>query len=181
MKNYSASTSIFSSFVFYFLFCILTFPAFSSEKTAPSLETSPTTTVKGHASIVLRTNQKQNLKGMGLLLCPPDTAQKIKTVRNKRWIERSSPRNFNDGFRLLDLNAIGYTAVQNASYRTKSDKKGNFSFTHVKPGDYLLYGQYKGRYAVAYWLIPVTVKADQKEVSVMINNDNIKEVYNLYQ
>ncbi len=135
--------------------------------------------VSGHATIELRIDRTQDLAGMQLVLVPPETANVIKTVRDERWLELASRFSFDDGYHNLDIQTIGYTAVQAAVARTRADAEGRFRFVGVQPGSYLIYGQYRSRYAVAYWLVPVEIGSVDDRIEIDINNNNFKEVHNL--
>jgi hypothetical protein len=92
---------------------------------------------------------------------------------------RASRANYNDGFHYLDLDAIGGVAVARAVRTVQTDLEGRYQIRGLAPGNYLLYAQYRSRYAVAYWLVPLTVKTDTDDLVVDINNSNMKEVFNL--
>lgn len=134
--------------------------------------------ISGQAIIELRVGIKQYLKGMEIALIPEAAADRLKEIRDERWLEQASRLKFNAGYYYLDLNAIGYYAVQNAVARTKSDAEGKFTFTGIQPGTYRLYAQYKSRYAAGYWLIPIEVTSPSDEITMDINNENLEEIYN---
>lgn len=141
---------------------------------APSTETS----ISGTAIIELRSEVKQYLSGLELVLIPASVAPEIRKVREERWRERASRFRFNDGYNNLDLQAIGATAVKNEIARTTVSAEGNYRFKDIKPGSYRIYGQYKSKYAAGYWLVPVTVKKIGESVTVDIHNGNLAEIYN---
>lgn len=139
---------------------------------------SPPVSINGQATIELKVGVKQYLKGLELALIPEDLADDLKEIRDRRWLDQASRIKFNDGFFYLDLNSIGYFAVQNAVQRTKADNEGRFAFTSVPSGAYRIYAQYKSRYAAGYWLVPVTVTDPNATITQNINNENLQEIYN---
>lgn len=155
-------------------------PEASAEPSEP--ETAPAAKVgaeiSGQATIELRIGVNQYLKGMGLALIPETSVEELKKIRNERWLDSASRLKFNAGYYYLDLNAIGYFASQQAVQKTTCDAQGKFTFTGVPEGKYRIYGQYKSRYAAGYWLIPVSVKAFDQNITVNINNENLEEIYN---
>ena len=142
---------------------------------------SPGSSISGTATIELRKGTVQYLNGLGIALVPDEAYAEIKKIRNEHWLLRASRANFDDGFHNLDLDAIGGAAVNRALVITKADQTGKFSFQGIKPGAYRLYAQYRSHYAVAYWLIPVTVKTNGPDMTVNINMANVEEAYNLFK
>jgi len=136
--------------------------------------------LSGRVEIELRNDLKQALPDLKMALCPESIGPEIKRVREERWRETAKLYAFNDGYNNLDLKTIGATAVEAAVATFQSDKQGNFSRTGIPAGKYLLYAQYKSKYAAAYWLVPVEIKAGE-EASLVLTNGNMKEIYNRFQ
>ncbi|MDR1192337.1 MAG: hypothetical protein LBK60_11855 [Verrucomicrobiales bacterium] len=135
--------------------------------------------VKGVCTIELKIGTHQYLSKMGIAVVPAGAEKEIIQVRNDQWRMRASRANYNDGFNNLDLDAIGGTAVKRAAQTVQTDLEGKYQIRGLAVGDWFLYAQYRSRYAVAYWLIPLTVKSDKDDITVNINNSNLREVYNL--
>jgi len=133
--------------------------------------------IQGKASITLKQGQTNPLDGLEMILCRPEAERPILDIRNEKWLELSTPRTFGDGYENLDLPAIGKAALPFEVQRTKTDGFGRFTFADTPPGPYLLYAQYKSRYAAGYWLIPVRVEAKQV-TPLEISNMNMKEIFN---
>lgn len=155
----------------------------TSSLSAQEIEEAPPTeipgaTISGQAIIELKVGVKQYLKAMEIALIPESKAERLKEIRDKRWLEQASRVQFDAGYYYLDLNAIGYFAVENAVARAKTDDKGNFQFTGISPGKFRIYAQYKSRYAAGYWLIPVEVASPDDSITRDINNDSLEEIYN---
>lgn len=147
----------------------------------PVVVADPTAgTLVGGASLVLKQGQSVPLAGLELLVTSPDAAVKVKEVREKRWLETATPRTFGDGYNNLDLQAIGLEAMKYEVTRTKAGDDGKFTVTGLKPGDYLLYAQYKSRYAAGYWIVPFKAEAG-KITTLDLNNDNLKEIFNRFK
>jgi hypothetical protein len=164
------------------LFLNSTFAQDKNITTAASGSVSPAVSgslVKGTCTIELKIGTHQYLAKMGIAVVPASAEEEITQARNDAWRMRASRANFNDGFNNLDLDAIGGTAVRLAVTTIKTDNEGKYQLRGLAPGNYLLYSQYHSRYAVAYWLIPLTVKSDKDEITIDINNSNMKEVYNI--
>ncbi|MDX6766149.1 MAG: carboxypeptidase-like regulatory domain-containing protein [Candidatus Methylacidiphilales bacterium] len=158
-------------------------PLRAADKKAPATTppTAPATleaTLSGTATIELRSDVKQYLAGLELVLVPEPAAAEIKKVREERWRERASRFRFNDGFNNLDLQAIGVEAIRHEIARATVDASGKYQFKALKPGSYRIYGQYKSHYAAGYWLIPVVIKKAGEAVTLDIHNGNFAEVYN---
>jgi hypothetical protein len=153
----------------------------SGTSVTSSGSTAPVTgsLIKGTCTIELKIGTHQYLSKMGIAVVPAKVADEITKVRDNQWRLRASRANWGDGFRNLDLDAIGGIAVKNALQTVTTDMEGKYQIRGIAPGDYLLYSQYRSRYAVAYWLVPLTVKSDKDEITVDINNSNMKEVYNI--
>lgn len=117
---------------------------------------------------------------MELVLVPESGKNEIITVRDRRWQDRAINFNFSDGVNNLDLVAIGLKAEELKTDLVKTDNQGYFIFRNVKPGKYVIYGQYKSRYALGYWLVDVEV-TDGQSVEMNIKNENMKEVFNVLQ
>ncbi|MDR1145914.1 MAG: carboxypeptidase-like regulatory domain-containing protein [Verrucomicrobiales bacterium] len=153
------------------------------------LGAEPSVTVSGSAAappqargvgvIELKIGVKQYLANMGLAVVPAAARAEIIRARNDQWRLRASRANYDDGFHNLDLDAIGGTAVRLAALTVKTDAAGRYEIRGLAAGDYLLYAQYRSRYAVAYWLVPLTVQAGAAPLTVDLNNDNLQEVFNL--
>lgn len=158
-------------------------PAPEEVKTTPTPTEAPALeegkgAVKGIATVTLRGHEKpQILSAMELVLLPSDAEEPLKKVREERWLAQATGYNFADGYRYLDLNAIGFQAVELALQRSKTNAEGSFHFHNIDPGNYLLYGQYVSRYAKAYWLVPITIEAG-KTLEQNLDNDSAKEIHN---
>jgi hypothetical protein len=87
---------------------------------------------------------------------------------------------FSDGYKNLDLKDLGQAAANAATYRTKTGTNGEFIFTNLAPGKYALYGQYKSRYAVAYWLLEIPVAKNQTN-RLDLTETNAAEVFNRFE
>ena len=87
---------------------------------------------------------------------------------------------FSDGYKNLDLKALGQAAANAATARTKSATNGDFSFSNIPAGKHALYGQYKSRYAVAYWLLEIEVTPGQTN-HLNLTETNAAEVFNRFE
>jgi hypothetical protein len=87
---------------------------------------------------------------------------------------------FSDGYKNLDLQAMGQAAANSATVRTRTDTNGCFTFSNPTPGKQALYGQYKSRYAVAYWLLEVEIKSGQTN-RLTLSESNAAEVFNRFE
>lgn len=150
----------------------------------------------GQATIQLKNaSTPQNLGGMDLVLAPASLIPEIRRLRMETWRTEglSVKRNANgeeepvgvqidfaDGYKNLDLKAMSQAAANSATSRTKTDTNGMFRFTNTPPGKYALYGQYKSRYAVAYWLLEVDL-GEGKTNSVNLSETNAAEVFNRFE
>lgn len=132
--------------------------------------------IEGTARITLKQGYVNPLDGMEILICTPDAERPIIEARNAAWLERASPQNFADGYENLNLVAIGLRAQDFEVTRGRTDNFGRYQI-ELEPGSYLLYGQYRSRYAAGYWLIPFEVKPGQA-TQLDISNENMKEVFN---
>lgn len=153
-------------------------PAPPAPPAAPQTPAAVETTVSGTATIELRSDVKQYLSGLELILIPETAAPELRKVREDRWRERASRFRFNDGYNNLDLQAIGVAAVKQEIARTTVKADGTYKFSDVKPGSYRIYGQYKSKYAAGYWLIPVVIKKAGENPVIDIHNGNLAEIYN---
>ena len=150
----------------------------------------------GQASIQLKNaSSPQNLGGMDLVLAPTTLIPEIRRLRMETWrteglaIKRNANGeeepvgvqiDFSDGYKNLDLKAMSQAAANTATARTKTGTNGIFTFTNTPPGKYALYGQYKSRYAVAYWLLEVELSAG-KTNSFNLSETNAAEVFNRFE
>lgn len=150
----------------------------------------------GRATIQLRNASfRSDLGGMDLILGPTNLIPEIRRLRMETWrtdglaVTRSPDGeenpvgvkiDFSDGFQNLDLKALGQAAANAASHRTRTATNGEFVFTNVPPGTYALYGQYKSRYAVAYWLLEVPVAKNQTN-RMELTETNAAEVFNRFE
>lgn len=153
-------------------------------------------TVAGRATIQLRNaSYRSDLGGMDLVLAPTNLIPEIRRVRMETWrtdglaVTRSPDGgenpvgvriDFSDGYKNLDLRALGQAAANAATHRTRTATNGEFSFTNLPPGKYALYGQYKSRYAVAYWLLEVPVSKG-KTNRLELTETNAAEVFNRFE
>jgi len=158
--------------------CLFLLPLSLPAQDPPEPDTLPGATISGEAIIELKVGVKQYLKGMEMALISDSKAAQLKEIRDNRWLEQASRVKFDAGYYYLDLNAIGYFAVENAVARAKTDASGQFRFTGIQPGKYRIYAQYKSRYAAGYWLIPVEIKTIEDSIQQDINNSNLEEIYN---
>lgn len=133
--------------------------------------------IQGKASITLKQGQTNPLDGLEILLCKPEAEKAVIETRDAKWLENATPRSFGNGYDNLDLPAIGRAALPFEVQRTKTDGFGRFTLADTPPGSYVIYAQYKSRYAAGYWLIPIKVEADQV-TPLEISNDDMKEIYN---
>lgn len=152
--------------------------------------------VAGRATIQLRNASfRSDLAGMDLVLAPVQLLPEIRRVRMETWrtdglaVNRTSDGaenpvgvriDFSDGYKNLDLVALGQAAANAALYRTKTATNGEFLFPNLPPGNYALYGQYKSRYAVAYWLQEVPVARGQIH-RLELTETNAAEVFNRFE
>ena len=75
---------------------------------------------------------------------------------------------------------MSQAAANAATARTKTATNGSFTFSNNPPGKYALYGQYKSRYAVAYWLLEVELAAG-KTNTLNLSETNAAEVFNRFE
>jgi len=136
--------------------------------------------IEGQATMKLRNDFESILNKMELALVPSEKAGEFKIVRDERWRFAASRANFNDGYNNLDLNALGHVAVKYAVKRAKTDEQGLFQFEQVPIGSYVLYGQYKSKYAAAYWLVPIKVSKVGDKIVINLNESNVKEAHNRF-
>lgn len=155
-----------------------------------------TSALAGLATIQLKNaTAPQKLAGMDLVLAPASLIPEIRRLRMETWRTEglSVKRNANgeeepigvqidfaDGYKNLDLKAMSQAAANAATARTKTGTNGMYVFTNTPPGQYALYGQYKSRYAVAYWLLEVEVSPG-KTNSVNLSETNAAEVFNRFE
>jgi len=153
-------------------------------------------TVAGRATIQLKNaSYRSDLGGMDLVLAPTNLIPEIRRLRMETWrtdglsVTRSPDGeenpvgvriDFADGYKNLDLKALGQAAADAATHRTKSSTNGEFSFSNVSPSKYALYGQYKSRFAVAYWLMEVPVVKNQTH-RLDLTETNAAEVFNRFE
>ena len=156
----------------------------------------PSGTVTGRATIQLKNSSyRSDLGGMDLVLAPTNLIPEIRKLRMETWrtdglaVTRTPEGeenpvgvriDFSDGYQNLDLKALGQAAANAATLRTNSATNGEFSFSHVPPGKHALYGQYKSRYAVAYWLLEVQVLPGQT-YRLDLTETNAAEVFNRFE
>ena len=152
--------------------------------------------IHGRATIQLKNaSYRSDLAGMDLVLAPTNLIPEIRRLRMETWrtdglsVTRSPDGeenpvgvriDFADGYKNLDLKALGQAAANAARFRTKTSTNGEFSFTGVPPGKHALYGQYKSRYAVAYWLLEVDVPKKQT-TRLDLTETNAAEVFNRFE
>ena len=152
--------------------------------------------VTGRATIQLKNaTDRTGLGGMDLVLAPTNLIPEIRRLRMETWrtdglsVTRTPDGeenpvgvriDFADGYKNLDLKALGQAAANAATHRTKTGTNGEFSFPKVAPGQYALYGQYKSRYAVAYWLMEVPVSKNQTN-RLDLTETNAAEVFNRFE
>lgn len=150
----------------------------------------------GRATIQLRNaSYRSDLGGMDLVLAPTNLIPEIRRLRMETWrtdglaVTRSPDGeenpvgvriDFADGYKNLDLKALGQAAANAATARTKTSTNGEFLFTNAAPGKHALYGQYKSRYAVAYWLLEVEIPKNQK-IRLDLTETNAAEVFNRFE
>lgn len=155
-------------------------PTATAEAPPPWTLPPPEDAIQGRVSVqlIIRDDEEPQRK-LEIALLRPKAADAIREVRDQRWVALADPRNFNDGFRWLDLQAIGKVATlpEFNLQITRTDNRGFFRFSDVPPGNYLLYAQYSTRYAKGYWLIPVE-KHSREGLTVDLNNSNFTEVFN---
>lgn len=161
-----------------------------------SAQERPAGTVTGRATIQLRNaSVRSELGGMDLVLAPPHLIPEIRRLRMETWkseglaVTRNPEGEENpvgvridyaDGYKNLDLQALGQAAANAASVRTRTGTNGEFLFSGVPAGKQALYGQYKSRYAVAYWLMEVEVIPGQT-LRLELNESNAAEVFNRFE
>jgi len=152
--------------------------------------------VAGRATIQLKNaSYRSDLGGMDLVLAPTNLVPEIRRLRMETWrtdglsVTRSPDGeenpvgvriDFADGYKNLDLKALGQAAANAATYRTKTGTNGEFNFANVAPGKYALYGQYKSRYAIAYWLLEIPVTKNQTN-RLDLTETNAAEVFNRFE
>ena len=152
--------------------------------------------ITGRATIQLKNaSYRSDLGGMDLILAPPQLIPEIRKLRMETWktdglaVTRSPDGqenpvgvriDFADGYKNLDLQALGQAAANAATLRTRSATNGEFCFSNVPPGKYALYSQYKSRYAVAYWLLEVEAAENQTR-PIQLTETNAAEVFNRFE
>lgn len=155
-------------------------PELASKPVTIEKPVASTPLIKGSATMKLKNQHQSILNQMELVLVPSKKAAEFKAMRDERWRISASRANFNDGYNNLDLNALGLLAVRHSVLRAKTDDKGLFQFESVPVGSYLIYGQYKSKYAAAYWLVPVEIKKVGDVITLNLNESNIKEAHNRF-
>jgi len=159
-------------------------------------QTNTPGTLTGRATIQLKNaSYRSDLGGMDLILAPPQLVPEIRKLRMETWrtdglaVARSPDGeenpvgvrvDFADGYKNLDLQALGQAAANAATARTKSATNGEFSFSNIPPGKHALYGQYKSRYAVAYWLLEIEISSSQTN-RLDLTETNAAEVFNRFE
>jgi len=153
-------------------------------------------TLGGRATIQLRNaSYRTDLGGMDLILAPTNLIPEIRRLRMETWrtdglaVTRSADGeenpvgvriDFADGYKNLDLQALGQAAANAATARTKTSTNGEFFFSNALPGKQALYAQYKSRYAVAYWLLEVDISKDRTN-RIDLSETNAAEVFNRFE
>lgn len=153
-------------------------------------------TIRGRATIQLKNaSYRSDLSGMDLVLAATNLIPEIRRLRMETWrtdglaVTRSPDGeenpvgvkiDFSDGYKNLDLKALGQAAANAANFRTQTTTNGEFTFSNVPPGKHALYGQYKSRYAVAYWLLEVDVSKKQPTL-LDLTETNAAEVFNRFE
>lgn len=153
-------------------------------------------TLSGKATIQLRNaSYRADLGGMDLVLAPTRLIPEIRKLRMETWrtdglaVTRSPDGeenpvgvriDFADGYKNLDLKALGQAAANAAIARTQTATNGEFSFSNVPAGKHALYAQYKSRYAVAYWLLEVEIPKNQT-TRINLAETNAAEVFNRFE
>ena len=153
-------------------------------------------TLAGKATIQLRNaSYRTDLGGMDLILAPTNLIPEIRRLRMETWrtdgiaVTRSADGeenpvgvriDFADGYKNLDLKALGQAAANAATARTKTSTNGEFFFSNVPPGKQALYAQYKSRFAVAYWLLEVDISKAQTN-RINLSETNAAEVFNRFE
>lgn len=162
---------------------------------APAQETAGGN-LAGRATIQLKNaSYRSDLAGMDLVLAPTNLIPELRKLRMETWrteglaVSRSAEGeekpvgvrvDFSDGYKNLDLAALSQAAANAATYRTKTATNGAFNFSSVSPGNYALYGQYRSRYAVAYWLLEAQISRGQTQ-RVDLTETNAAEVFNRFE
>ena len=153
-------------------------------------------TLGGKATIQLRnSSSRTELGGLDLILAPTNLIPEIRRLRMETWrtdglaVTRSPDGeenpvgvriDFADGYKNLDLKALGQAAANAATFRTKTSTNGEFLFSNVPPGKQALYAQYKSRYAVAYWLLEIDISKNQTN-RIDLSETNAAEVFNRFE
>ncbi|NBU69144.1 MAG: hypothetical protein EBS49_05955 [Verrucomicrobia bacterium] len=135
--------------------------------------------VTGRATIQLKNaSYRTDLGGMDLVLAPANLVPEIRRLRMETWrtdglsVTRSPEGeenpvgvriDFSDGYKNLDLKALGQAAANAAT-----------------AGRHTLYAQYKSRYAVAYWLLEVEVPK-KGALRIDLSETNAAEVFNRFE
>lgn len=186
----SHSSKIRPLFLFGKLAAVLLLPSVALAQSGPG------GAVAGRATIQLKNaSYRSDLGGMDLVLAPTNLIPEIRRLRMETWrtdglsVTRSPDGeenpvgvriDFADGYKNLDLKALGQAAANTATARTKTGTNGEFSFSNVPAGKHTLYGQYKSRYAVAYWLLEVEVSKNQTN-RIDLTETNAAEVFNRFE
>ena len=155
-------------------------------------EPSPTL-LSGKATIQLRNSSTtQNLGGMDLVLAPLSLIPEVRRLRMETWrteglaIQRTPNGeeqpvgiriDFADGYKNLDLKSMSQAAANVATARIRTTTNGTFTFSNASPGKQTLYGQYKSRYAVTYWLLEVDLLPGRTN-EIILSETNAAEVFN---
>ena len=155
-------------------------------------EPSPTL-LTGKATIQLKNSSTtQNLSEMDLVLAPLSLIPEVRRLRMETWrteglaIQRTPSGeeqpvgiriDFADGYKNLDLKSMSQAAANVATARIRTTTNGTFIFSNASPGKQTLYGQYKSRYAVAYWLLEVDLLPGRTN-EIILSETNAAEVFN---
>ena len=162
-----------------------------------TLAAEPTPAVlAGTATIKLKNSTtRQNLAGMDLILAPTSLIPEARRLRMETWrteglaIQRNAGGeeqpvglriDFADGYKYLDLKAMSQAAANAATTRARTETNGTFTFTNAPAGKQALYGQYKSRYAVAYWLLEVDLQPGRTN-QIYLTESNAAEVFNRFE
>jgi len=153
----------------------------------------PSTLLTGKATIQLKNSSTtQNLGGMDLILAPLALIPEVRRLRMETWrteglaIQRDPSGeeqpvgiriDFADGYKNLDLKSMSQAAANVATTRIRTTTNGTFTFSNASPGKQALYGQYKSRYAVAYWLLEVDLLPFRTN-EITLSETNVAEVFN---
>ena len=152
-----------------------------------------TTLLTGKAIIQLKkSSTTQNLSGKDLVHAPLSLIPEVRRLRMETWrteglaIQRTPSGeeqpvgiriDFADGYKNLDLKSLSQAAANVATARIRTTTNGTFTFSNASSGKQTLYGQYKSRYAVAYWLLEVDLLPGRTN-EIILSESNAAEVHN---